>query len=192
MSGEPIQVHARAADNLRYIRETIERAGSFTAVPGYGGIAMGVSAVIAAVLAAQQPDAAGWLRVWLIELLVALILGSVAMLMKARRSGMRLFVGPGTRFAIAFAPAVVAGGILTWPLAVNGQHELLPAVWLLLYGSGVVAGGSSSVRVVPVMGSLFFLLGILALMLPGNLLLAIGFGGLHIIFGGIVAWRYGG
>ncbi len=192
MASEPVHLDARAADNLRFIRETMERAGSFTAVPGWGGIAMGISAIIASVLAAQQTDPTEWLRIWLIELIVALLLASTTMTLKARRARTALFAGPATRFAMAFAPPVFAGGALTWALAWRENFELLPAVWLLLYGAGIIAGGISSVRAVPIMGGLFFLLGLGALILPGNLLLAIGFGGLHIVFGSIIAWRYGG
>ena len=192
MSSEPVPIDARAADNLRFIRETMERAGSFTAVPGWGGIGMGISAIGAAIVAERQPDAAGWLQVWLIELFVALLLGSATMTLKARRARTSLFGGPATRFAIAFAPSVLAGGALTWALAERNDYEMLPAIWLLLYGAGVIAGGIASVRAVPIMGGLFFVLGLLALVLPGNLLLAIGFGALHIIFGSIIAWRYGG
>jgi hypothetical protein len=192
MSSEPVPLDARAADNLRFIRETMERAGSFTAVPGWGGIAMGISAIVAALVAQQQPDQAGWLRVWLIELAVALILASATMTLKARRARTSLFGGPATRFAVAFTPPVLAGGAITWALAARHQYELLPAVWLLLYGAGIIAGGISSVRVVPIMGGLFFALGLVALIVPGDLLLAIGFGALHIVFGSIIAWRYGG
>jgi hypothetical protein len=192
MSSEPLPIDARAADNLRFIRQTMERAGSFTAVPGWGGIAMGISAIVAAVLAAQQPDQAGWLRVWLIELVVALLLASTTMTLKARRARTSLFGGPATRFAVAFAPPVLAGGALTAALAWQEVYDLLPALWLMLYGAGVIAGGIASVRVVPLMGGLFFLLGLGALVLPGNLLLGIGFGALHIVFGSIIAWRYGG
>jgi hypothetical protein len=192
MSSEPVPLDARAADNLRFIRQTMERAGSFTAVPGWGGIAMGISALIAAFLASQQPDQAGWLRVWMIELAVALLLASTTMTLKARRARTPLFGGPATRFAVAFAPPVFAGGALTWALAWRGEYELLAAIWLLLYGAGIIAGGIASVRVVPIMGGLFFVLGLLALVAPANLLLAIGFGGLHIVFGSIIAWRYGG
>jgi len=189
---EPVALHDRAIDNLDFIRQTMERAGSFTAVPGWGGIAMGISAIIAAVLAGQEPDQAGWLRVWLMELVVALVLASTTMTLKARRARTSLFGGPASRFAVAFAPPVLAGGALTWALAARNEYELLPALWLLLYGAGVIAGGISSVRVVPLMGGLFFVLGLIALVAPGNLLLAIGFGALHIVFGSIIAWRYGG
>lgn len=194
MSSQPLPIENRAHDNLRFIRSTMERAGAFTAVPGWGGVAMGISALAAAFLAAGQTDDGGWLRIWLTELVVALVLASCTMTLKARRARIPLFMGPASRFAMSFAPPVLAGGVLTWALAAAGQHQLLPAVWLLLYGSGVIAGGISSVRVVPIMGMMFFALGIVALfdVVSGDLLLAAGFGALHVIFGSIVAWRYGG
>ncbi len=192
MSSEPIAIESRADDNLRYIRETMERAGAFTAVPGWGGVAMGVSALVASYLAAQQPVPELWLRIWLIELVVAVMLASLTMTVKARRARTSLFGGPARRFAMAFAPPVLAGGALTWFLATNNQIELLPAIWLLMYGSGVVAGGVASVRVIPIMGGIFFLFGVLALFGYRDVLLAAGFGGLHIVFGSIIAWRYGG
>lgn len=192
MSSEPIGIEARADENLRYIRATMERAGAFTAVPGWGGVAMGVSALVASYLAAQQQDPAQWLRIWLIELVVAVLLASLTMTVKARRARTSLFGGPARRFAMAFAPPVLAGGALTWFFAINNQIELLPAIWLLMYGSGIVAGGVASVRVIPIMGGIFFLLGLLAFFGSRDLLLAVGFGGLHVIFGSIIAWRYGG
>jgi hypothetical protein len=192
MGSQPAAVHDRAAANLDFIRQTMERAGSFTAVPGWGGAAMGASALVAAYLAAQQTDPAQWLRVWLLELVVAVVLASLTMTVKARRARIPLWGGPARRFALAFVPPVLAGGVLTWALASNGNYELLPSVWLLLYGSGIAAGGVSSVRVIPIMGALFFVFGVLAFFLSGNLMLAAGFGGLHLVFGAIIAWRYGG
>ncbi len=192
MGSQPAAVHDRAAANLDFIRQTMERAGSFTAVPGWGGAAMGASALVAAYLAAQQTDPAQWLRVWLLELVVAVVLASLTMTVKARRARIPLWGGPARRFALAFVPPVLAGGVLTWALASHGNYELLPSVWLLLYGSGIAAGGMSSVRVIPIMGALFFVFGVLAFFLSGNLMLAAGFGGLHLVFGAIIAWRYGG
>ena len=153
---------------------------------------MGTSAVAAAYFAAQQGSAEEWLSVWMIELVVAFILASATMLLKARRTHTSLFVGPAYRFAAGFAPPVAAGGLLTFFLASNGLHEALPATWLLLYGSGIIAGGLASVRIIQIMGVLFFLLGIGALFLNGDVMLGLGFGALHIIFGGIIAWRHGG
>ncbi len=192
MSTQPTPVSDRAADNLRFIRETMERAASFTAVPGWGGVGMGFSALAAAFLAQRQTDPDAWLRIWMIELVAALLIGSVAMIYKAGRARTALFGSPARRFALGFTPAVLAGGALTWALADQAQYDLLPALWLMLYGSGVIAGGLNSVRLVPLMGVLFFMLGLAALFVTGDLMLALGFGGLHVVFGGIIAWRYGG
>lgn len=192
VSTQPTPVSDRAADNLRFIRETMERAASFTAVPGWGGVGMGFSALAAAFLAQRQTDPDAWLRIWMIELVAALLIGSVAMIYKAGRARTALFGSPARRFALGFTPAVLAGGALTWALADQAQYDLLPALWLMLYGSGVIAGGLNSVRLVPLMGVLFFMLGLAALFVTGDLMLALGFGGLHVVFGGIIAWRYGG
>jgi hypothetical protein len=193
---EPVRIENRAFDNLHYIRTTMERAGAFTAVPGWGGVAMGSSALVAAWVAAQQSTDAAWLRVWLIELVAGLLLAGGSLVWKARRARVPLIEGPARRFVIGFVPPVLAGGVLTWALAASGQHGMLPAVWLLMYGSGTIAGGSASVRAVPIMGGLFFLLGLLALPMvtdvSGDVWMAAGFGLLHIVFGGIIAWRYGG
>ena len=187
-----VAVSDRAADNLRFIRETMERATAFTAVPGWGGMVMGGSALAAAIVAAAQISDVAWLRIWMIELAVALLAGSAFMAFKARRTRTSLFTGPARRFALAFAPPVAAGGLLTWVLASRSLYDLLPAVWLMLYGSGVIAAGIASVRIIPIMGGLFFALGIVALFGAGDWMLGLGFGVLHIIFGGIIAWRYGG
>jgi hypothetical protein len=192
VSSQPTPVSDRAADNLRFIRETMERAAAFTAVPGWGGVAMGISALLASFLAQRQDEPRDWLRIWMLELVVALVLGGIAMIWKAHSARTPLLGGPARRFAIAFAPPVLAGGALTWALAARGQYALLPGLWLLLYGSGVIAGGLNSVRVVPLMGALFFTLGVAALFTSGNLFLTLGFGVLHVIFGSIIAWRFGG
>lgn len=184
----------RALDNLRYIRATMERAGSFTAVPGWGQVVIGVTALGATVVAAQQQSTLNWLVVWLGEALVALTIGGWTMVRKARAVNDSLLTGPGRRFGLSFLPPLVVGGLLTAALYIGGAKVLIPAVWLLLYGTGVITGGAFSVPVVPVMGLGFLLLGAVALFAPGlsNWLLAVGFGGLHIVFGFWIARRYGG
>jgi len=192
---EPIELHAHAMDNLKYIRDTLERAGSFTAVPGIGGMLMGSTALAAAWVADRQTSTGGWLAVWIVEGLVALLVGVAGASLKSRRVNMALLSGPGRKFIAGSAPAMLAAALLTAVLYRAGLASLLPGMWLLLYGTGVVSGGGASVRVVPLMGACFMLAGAAALLLPqsrGDIVLAAGFGGLHIIFGTIIAVKYGG
>lgn len=189
-------LHDRAMDNLRFIRETMEGAGSFTAVSGWGEMAVGLTALLAAAVAAGRPDREGWAAVWLAEALVAFAITGGAILWKARRSEGTLLARPGRRFALGLLPPLAVGGLLTLALESAELFALLPGVWLLLYGTGVVTGGAtSSVRIVPVMGASFMALGAVALFAPagwGNPLLAAGFGGLHLLFGALIARRHGG
>lgn len=182
-------------DNLRFIRETMERASSFTAVPGWGGVLMGVTALAASIIASQQTTRNLWLATWVVEALLALIIGGWAMDRKARRAETPILTGPGRKFALSYSPPIFVGVLLTPVLLRAGAAWALPGMWLLLYGTGVVTGGAFSVKIVPVMGLCFMLLGVLALFAPsawGNYLMAAGFGGLHIIFGIIIARRHGG
>ena len=192
---EPIPIDARAADHLRYIRETMESAAEFTAVPGWGGVAMGITALAAAYMASLQATSSRWLLVWLFEAGIAVAIAAPAAATKAHRANAKLFSGPGRKFLLSFAPAIVAGGLLTYALAQAGLYRALPGLWLLLYGSAIVTGGAFSVRVVPVMGLCLMLLGTAALFAPGNwgdALMAAGFGGVQIGFGLWIARRFGG
>jgi hypothetical protein len=188
-------MHAHAMDNLRYIRQTIERAGSFTAVPGVGGMLMGSTALVAAWLASRQGHGVGWLSIWLGECLLALLIGIAGAELKSRRVKLPLLSGPARKFVAGFTPAMVAGAVLTAVLFRSGSIPLLPGMWMLLYGVGVVSGGWASVRVVPLMGGCFMAMGAVALFWPGvstDAMLAAAFGGLHIGFGTVIAVKYGG
>ena len=192
---EPAQLHSHAMDNLRFIRETMENASSFTAVPGWGGVAMGVSALVAAVVASRAATPEGWLTVWIADALFALAIGGWAMARKARGAGVRVSQGAGRRFVLSLSPPLVAAVALTGVLYNAGQPEAIAGTWLLLYGAGVVTGGAFSVRTVPVMGLCFMSLGVVSLIAPpswANATMAAGFGGLHLVFGAIIIRRYGG
>jgi hypothetical protein len=192
---DPISIHTHALNDLRYIRQTMERAGSFTAVPGWGGVAMGCTAAVAALIASRQPSLDVWLVIWLAEGALALTIGLCAMLRKARAAHLPLSSTPARKFLFGFAPPVIAGALLTLGLYRAGMIGVLPGVWLLLYGTGVVTGGMFSVPAVPVMGLCFMAEGGLALFAPmawSDFLLGTGFGGLHVIFGAVIARRYGG
>jgi hypothetical protein len=192
---QPVPIHQHALDNLRYIRETMERAGAFTAVPGWGMVAMGCIAVAAAVIAPLQESRRMWTACWLAAAFVAMMAGVAAMYRKARLARTPLFCGAGRKFALSFLPAIMVGCVLTLALADDGRWNLVPAMWLLLYGAGVMSGGTYSIPLIPSMGACFAGLGTLALVAPpawSDVLLAAGFGGLHIGFGIVIARRYGG
>ena len=195
MAASPSPIGDHALESLRVIRDAMERAGAFTAVPGWGTVAMGLVAFAAAPVAARSADAAGWLTVWIAAAIAAATLSTGGVVLKSRRLGLSLTSGVTRRFALAFVPALVAGAAMTWVLAANGLGGSLPGTWLLLYGTAVVAGGALSVRIVPLMGLAFMALGLASLALPaswGNTMMALGFGGLHVVFGTAIARRHGG
>ncbi len=182
-------------DNLRFIRETMERAGSFTAVPGMGGVLMGVSALAAGFVAARQASLDRWLAVWVGEALVAVAIGAVTAAHKAKLVKAPILTGPGRKFALGLAPSIFVAALLTAVLYRAGLYAIIPGIWLLLYGTGVLSAGAFSVPIVPVMGICFVALGAVALFCPlqwSHWFLTAGFGGLHVLFGALIAARYGG
>ncbi len=192
---EPVNIGDRAMDNLQFIRETMERSTSFTAVPGYGGVFMGLTAIVASVIAHRQAFTKDWLTVWLVEAILAFTIGLFAMWQKSKISKTPLNSAPARKFVLSFLPPLICAVVLTFGLWRFGFFEAMIPSWLLLYGAAVITGGSFSVRVVPIMGWCFIVLGIIAFVLPtsfGNLLMGLGFGVLHIIFGAIIARRFGG
>ena len=192
---QPVNIGDRAFDNLKFIRETMERSAVFTSVPGYGGVLMGATAIGASVVASFQTSAKFWLLTWLLEAVLAFFIGLLAMWQKSKIAKTPLNSAPARKFAFGFAPPIVIGVILSAMFYKNGWFYEMPSVWLLLYGAAVVCAGANSVRVVPIAGWSFVVLGAISIFLPvayGNLMMALGFGVLHIIFGAIVAREFGG
>jgi hypothetical protein len=193
---EPVPIHSQAFANLRYIRQAMENAGQFTAVPGQGGMWMGATALGAAWIAHARRGPAAWLTVWSTEALLAVFIAGWFAWRKAVRIERPLLAGPGRKFMLALLPPIFVGAVITAALWRAGLLPgLAPGLWLLLYGCGIVAGGAYSVRVVPVMGFCFLALGTLALFTPtgwGDAWLAAGFGVAQIVFGLVIARDFGG
>ncbi|HXG82905.1 MAG TPA: hypothetical protein VNI84_02665 [Pyrinomonadaceae bacterium] len=192
---EPPRLHGRAMDNLRFIRETMECSTHFTAVPGYGGVFIGLTALCAAYITARQAFIQDWLIVWLSEAVLAFAVGLFAMRRKSKIANVSLSSARAKKFAMSFLPPLICAIVITLGLWRLGQFEALIPVWILLYGAAVVTRGSFSARVIPVMGWCFIALGAAAFFLPvsfGNLMMALSFGVLHIIFGVVIARRFGG
>ena len=192
---DPPEIHARAMDNLRFIRETMEAAGTFTAVSGWGQVVIGATAMLAAVIASPFSGSTEWVLVWAAEALLALLISVWFMYDKARSASIPLLSGSARKLLFSFSPVFVVGLVITAALIRLSMFSLLPGMWMLLYGTAVVAAGAFSVRSVPVMGAAFICVGALALFAPaswGTALMIIGFGALHIVFGVVIARRHGG
>jgi len=185
----------QAAESIAFIRHTMARSASFTAVPGRGGIAMGVIGIAAAVIARRQVDATSWLWTWLAAAVVAVPVGLASMIVKARRHGVALLSPAGRRFAQGFLPAILVAAVLTAMLVRAQAFAFLPPTWLLLYGAGVMAGGSASVALLAWIGVAFIACGIAAALTPvawSDVWLGLGFGVVQIVFGFIIARKHGG
>jgi len=194
-TSEPVNIGDRAIDNLKFIRETMERSSVFTSVPGYGGMLMGATAIGAAIIANQQIYLRNWLIVWIVEAVLAFFVGLLAMWQKSKIADTPLVSAPARKFASSFAPPLLCGIVITLGLWRNENYELMIPVWHLLYGAAIVCGGAFSVKAVPVMGWCFIALGAVAFFLPGGYgdeLMILSFGVLHIVFGFIIARKYGG
>jgi hypothetical protein len=195
---QPPALHDHALNNLRFIRDAMERAGSFTSIPGWGGVAIGATAFITAAVAhsyAVAGDLRTWLWIWLADAGVAAVIAGFTMWRKGQRAGLSLISPAAQRFFISYLAPLLSAALLTIVIARAGALTLLPALWLLSYGTSFVSSGAFSIRVVPVMGVCFMLLGLVACFVPftaGNVLLAIGFGGVHAVFGYIIARSHGG
>lgn len=192
MPGSP---HEGAIRNLSYIRDTMERSASFTAVPGWGGVGIAFVALTAAGIASVQPNSRLWLLTWVVAAFLALGIIIAATARKAKRTGAPLLSGAGRKFTIGMAPSLFAGAVLTTVFYQMGIAGQLPGVWMLLYGVGVLTAGTNSVSLIRVMGLCFIALGSVAFLLPtelGDILMALGFGGLNMTFGAIIVRRYGG
>lgn len=190
----PSALGDHALNEIRYIRAAMERASAFTSIPGWGGVAIGATAVAAAIMA-HGAVPSRWLAVWLGEAVIATVIAAIAIVIKARRAELSLVSAPARRFFVAYFAPIISAAAMTFVLWRIETYSAMPALWLLLYGTSFVSSGAFSIRVVPVMGLCFMLLGLTAAFVSfpvANILLGAGFGGLHIIFGFIIARNYGG
>ena len=193
-------LHLHAMDNISYIRATMDRSSQFTDVPGWGLVIVGVLATLGSYIATLHLTTYWWVNTWITIGVISMGIGVVAMRLKANKVKAKLFSAPGRRFLLCFAPTIVAGMALTdlifW--------ELLPGMWLLMYGLAVMTAGVFSKPIVPFLGLPFFTLGIITMQLPdlftpligtyttADLFMVMGFGVCHIIYGLIIALRHGG
>jgi hypothetical protein len=194
-SEEPLRAHEHALSQLRYIRSTMDNTTRFTAVPGFGTALIGISALLASALAQTQDTRDAMLLVWVGEAVMAGGVGLAALIVKSRRANVDLARGAARKFVLALLPSMICAAAVSLALAVRDQTTLIPAIWLTGYGSAVIAAGAHSVPTVPIMGAAFVGAGLAALCVAPeyqNALMALAFGGLHVVFGIHIARHHGG
>lgn len=190
---QPLSLSEVAHENLRWIRATVERAGVFTAVSGPGTLILG--GLGGATAAATHFGLLPWLEAWLVTGALGLMLGVGAAIAKARRIGQPLTGGVARRFALGLFPPLAAGGVFTVVAIAYELTELLPGCWLLLYGVAIMTSGALSPRLITTIGLAFMTLGGVAFAAPAaghDVLLGIGFGGLHLALGLEIERRHRG
>lgn len=188
MPASTVQLDSHAAATLRYIRASMESATAL-AVPGSTGIASGIVGILAAVVSSIPALRAHWLIVWVVAALVAAAVGGALLLRQPSVSELTIGGAPIRRFAIGLLPSLFAGAVMTFVLWSNGMPRVIPGTWLLLYGCGLIAASAATARAIGILGGSFVATGLLALLLPQELqmlMLGVGFGGLHILFGYLV------
>ncbi len=191
----PIALHERALDDLQFIRQTMASTVSYTAFSGWGLLLVGAGALLTGVMARHAATPSVWTRAWVVDAVISVVIGVASGLLKTQLSQQPLVAGPVRKFALGFVPTIFAAAVLTAALIASSNQSLLAGTWLLLYGAAIAAAGTASVAAIPLMGSSFFVLGVITLAAPhgwGNSLMMAGFAGLHLLFGGYIAWRHGG
>jgi len=194
-TGQSSALHSRALADLQFIRNTMARASAYTAFSGWGLVVLGAGALLSGLIARQRPRLIDQLTLWVMDAGLSMAVGALSAILKARSAGQSLTAGPIRKFSLSFAPAILAGGVLTGVLIRTASAALLPGIWLLLYGTGLASAGALSVRIIPLIGTCFFALGAITLLASpawANALLMIGFGGLHVVLGVVIARRFGG
>jgi len=183
-----VMLDAHAAATLRYIRASMEAAGT-VAVSGFAGVTMGVVGLLAAVVASTTAMRRHWLTVWLIAAILASLAGGVLMARQASLQGFTLFGAPVRKLVLGLAPGLFAGAAMTFVQWRADDLHAIPGTWLLLYGCALISTSASTTKMVGLLGGLFALLGLIAFWLPQSLqiiALGAGFGGLHLVFGLVI------
>lgn len=184
-SAKTVNLDVHAIATLRYIRASMEAAGS-VAVPGSAGIAMGVVGLIATALSMTPALQSHWLAIWLAAAPIAITAGGSLL---ARSTTVASFVAtgtPGRKLALALLPCLFAGAAMTAVLLNAAHTAAIPGTWLLLYGCALISASVCTKQIVGWMGVCFAGIGLVALIAPTGFQLALlgcGFGGLHILFG---------
>lgn len=182
----------KALQNLAFVRETMENAGAFTTVPGWGMVAIGFSAMVTSFITIFISNPVIWMSIWILEAIIAIAIGLTSISLKNNKLGLTILHGIGLRFMINLCIPILAAVPLSFVLWKHNLTFHMPDVWLLLYGTSIITAGSYSLRLVLFMGCSFFALGCIGMLfpvIPKDALMFFGFGVFHCLFGMLILWQ---
>jgi hypothetical protein len=183
-----VMIDSHAAATLRYIRSSMEAAGTL-AIPASAAITVGAIGLAAAAISATGALHTAWLPIWLSAAVLAGAAGGYLLVRRSALRGFALLGAPLRKFLLCLLPGLFLGAVLTLLEYRAGASGLLPGLWLLCYGCTLISTSALTGRPLAILGGLFAACGLTALALPPeaqNLMLGGGFGALHVLFGVLV------
>ncbi len=196
--------------DLATIRGIMEKRTKFISLSGLSGILAGIYALVGAFLAyrviyySENTVYEAYINgIWSVEitkllviafsvLTLASVTGLFLSMKKAKRLGQEFWNPSAIRMVTSFLVPLVTGGIFVAILILRGHAGWVPPALLLFYGIALHAAGNYTFSDVKTLGLLQIALGLIAAVYPGYglVLWAVGFGGLHIIYGAVMYFKY--
>jgi hypothetical protein len=199
-------------DALTDIRRIMERSSRFISLSGLSGISAGISGLIGAFLAHNWLTAyyARWeatgvyneadyaslkyrlIILGLAVMALALVAGFFFTWRKARRNNLPIWDLTARKVLVNVAIPLGAGGAFIAGLLYNHAEGLVAPACLVFYGLALINASKYTLPDVRYLGVCETILGIVNLFFlrKGLYFWAVGFGWLHIIYGGLMWWKY--
>jgi FtsH-binding integral membrane protein len=195
----------KRADDIKMIREMMEKSSKFLSLSGLTGVIAGMAAILGAAFAyfylLRDPSLTDYSRMQetmilladaLIVLLVSVGSGIYLSVRKAKKNNQPLFNKVTLRTIYSLAIPLLTGGIFALIYLFRGDISIVVSSTLIFYGLALVNVSRYTYGEVHYLGLTEIVLGLLAAIFVRNGIIfwTIGFGVCHIIYGFIMYKKY--
>jgi len=195
-----------AEEHLRVIRQAMERSTKHSTLSGLSGVVVGLLALAGCLLTqtvvVKQVPAPGWkllvVGVWSGVLALSLVADYLLTKRRAAQVGKTAFSPLGKHLTRAAAPGFLLALAMSLFYAVHPGllGAYIYGVWMLCYAMSLLSVGMFSVKEVSVLGWAFLAAGAVTLLIPDGAIgprtmMAVTFGGFHILYGVWMGHKYG-
>ena len=195
----------KQAEDLKAIREMMEKSSKFLSLSGLSGVIAGITAILGAavayILLIQDPAHTGLSS---IQQLVILLSDATLVILisagfgiyfswrKAQKNNQKLFNKVTLRMLYHLGVPLAAGGILSLIFLYRGDVEILASITLVFYGLALVNVSKFTFNEIHYLGIIEIILGLAAavFLFYGVIFWTLGFGVCHIIYGWIMYKKY--